>query len=404
MAAGVSIPQLGQVFRAAGFSPAGAAGVVGNLQQESGLNASSPGGGLAQWQGPRYAALQSYAASQGKPVNDPIVQAQFVVNEIRTQYPGLYSTLRTATDPRAAALAVSQQYERPGIPMNQNRENYAASALGQLGGKGGSAGGGGVGGPAGASVGGASGTSVTVPITSQTFDQQGYNQARAKYIAGTAVKAASGSANPFSGGVAGASKGFANGLGSDSAGLFAKGLLTTGAPNPQNYVGSQTQNLTFATSELQKMAGTPLVNAHGGAQGYVNPIPGAVVGRTDQGVDANLTAGKPILAMGDSKVVQITPWYKGQPLVLMQLTSGPQAGKYWYVAEQIAPSVKAGQTVRAGQQIGTYAPSGTGLELGWGSPSTPHLTLATAPGHGGYQEGQATPEGASFRSFLGSLR
>lgn len=239
-------------------------------------------------------------------------------------------------------------------------------------------------------------TSVTQQVP--TFNQAGYNQAQAKFIAGQAVSEAGGSSNPFNASP-GSTKGFAQSLGNSSP-LFAKGLLTTSAPNAANYQGTKTETLQVATKALQSLAGQGLTNVHPGAQGYVNPIPGAVLGRTDQGVDANLKVGAPIRAIGDSKVLGISPnWYKGQPYVSLQLLNGPQAGKIYYVAEQISPSVQAGQTLKAGQTIGTYAPSGTGIEIGWGAPGGKTEAQATT----GYTEGQQTQAGQSFRSFLGSL-
>ena len=129
-------------------------------------------------------------------------------------------------------------------------------------------------------------------------------------------------------------------------------------------------------------------------------LPMATIGRTDQGVDANLRPGDPILAVGRSKVIGIIRnWYSGQPFVWLQLLEGGHAGQYYYVAEQITPSVTPGQTVNAGQPIGTYSTSGTGLELGWATGSGQTLARATT----GYTEGQATPAGQSFRQFLSSL-
>jgi hypothetical protein len=172
---------------------------------------------------------------------------------------------------------------------------------------------------------------------------------------------------------------------------------------------TQTKTYTQATGDLQQLAGGTSLNAHPaviqkGKSGYVNPIPGAQIGRTDMGVDASYMAdGHPILAIGDSKVIGISPnWYKGQPYVLFQLTSGPLAGRYYYVAEAINPTVRPGQNVRAGQVIGTYNRGGTGLELGWGSP-TPGRTLAQAQGQTGDVSHGNAPAGQSFRSFLGNL-
>lgn len=134
-------------------------------------------------------------------------------------------------------------------------------------------------------------------------------------------------------------------------------------------------------------------------KGDINPLgAGWVLGRTDEGVDANARVGTPIHALNDSKVVDIQPnWYKGQPLVLMQITSGKNAGKYWYVAEQINQHLHVGQFLTRGSVVATYAPSGTGIEIGWGHPGGGD-TLAQATT--GYTEGQATPAGASFRKLV----
>jgi len=118
------------------------------------------------------------------------------------------------------------------------------------------------------------------------------------------------------------------------------------------------------------------------------------------GVDATMKPGAAIRALGDSKVVAIQPnWYKGQPKVVFQLTSGPRAGRFYYIAEAINPTVKVGQTVRAGQQVGAYNPNGTGLELGWNAGGGQTLAQATT----GYSEGQVTRAGQSFRNFLNNL-
>lgn len=137
-----------------------------------------------------------------------------------------------------------------------------------------------------------------------------------------------------------------------------------------------------------------------GGAGYVAPFAGATAGRIDQGQDFTLKPGAPIRAIGDAKITSIIPnWFKGQPLVAYDLTSGPAKGRTVYVAEQIAPAVKVGQRVKAGQVIGSYAKSGTGLELGWARPSGETLAHATT----GYVEGQVTAAGQSFSSFLSSL-
>jgi hypothetical protein len=136
------------------------------------------------------------------------------------------------------------------------------------------------------------------------------------------------------------------------------------------------------------------------APAYTDPIPGATIGRTDQGVDATLAPGKPIDAPGLSKIIGIIPnWYQGQPFIWGELLNGPDAGHYWYAAEQLTPTVKPGQIVQGGQPVAIGAKTGTGLELGWATKAGQTLARATT----GYTEGQATTAGTSFRNFLSTL-
>lgn len=139
------------------------------------------------------------------------------------------------------------------------------------------------------------------------------------------------------------------------------------------------------------------------AAAYVNPFLGdktLTPERIDQGVDYALSPGETIKAIGDAIIKGILPnWYSGQPLLWYQLTSGPHKGEYVYIAEQISPTVKPGQTVKGGQVIATYASSGTGLETGFATSSGATLAQST----GGYKEGQLTAAGALFSHFLEGL-
>jgi hypothetical protein len=122
--------------------------------------------------------------------------------------------------------------------------------------------------------------------------------------------------------------------------------------------------------------------------------------RTDQGVDANLPVGAPILAPGPVKILAVIPdWYAGQPLVYFELLNGPQAGQIQYVAEQITDIAKPGLYLQQGQVIARYAASGTGIEYGWSTPDGVTLARATT----GYEEGQVTPAGVYMRNWLNAL-
>ena len=122
--------------------------------------------------------------------------------------------------------------------------------------------------------------------------------------------------------------------------------------------------------------------------------------RTDQGVDANMPVGAPILAPGPVKILAVIPdWYAGQPLVYYELLNGPRAGWIQYVAEEITDIAKPGLYLQQGQVIARYAASGTGIEFGWSTANGVTLARATS----GYEEGQVTPAGADMRNWLNSL-
>lgn len=123
----VEVAALGYFIRQ-GLSPAQAAGIVGNLKQESGLNPKAPGGGLAQWLGSRLESLHNFAASRGASPESAGVQLEFIWHELTTTERGTLAALRKTSTPQAAARVFSEQYERPGIPMLPNRERYAVEA------------------------------------------------------------------------------------------------------------------------------------------------------------------------------------------------------------------------------------------------------------------------------------
>jgi hypothetical protein len=122
--------------------------------------------------------------------------------------------------------------------------------------------------------------------------------------------------------------------------------------------------------------------------------------RTDQGVDANMPIGAPILAPGKIKILAVEPdWYAGQPLVYWELLDGRDAGRVQYVAEEITAIAKPGLTLTQGQVIARYAARGTGIEFGWSTLNGTTLAVATS----GYEEGQVTPAGRNIRQWLNAL-
>jgi hypothetical protein len=154
-------------------------------------------------------------------------------------------------------------------------------------------------------------------------------------------------------------------------------------------------------SEVKQELRLELVAAPVTSATYINPLRYVTVwGRTDQGVDAGMPVGAPILAPSRVKILAIIPnWFAGQPLVYYELLEGPDAGKVQYVAEQITGIAPAGSILPQGQPIARFAPSGTNIEFGWSTLNGVTLARATT----GYGEGQVTPAGQSIRAWLNAL-
>jgi|WetSurMetagenome_2_1015567.scaffolds.fasta_scaffold22764_1 hypothetical protein len=104
-------------FVSEGYSPAGAAGLVGNFEQESGQNLSlnnpSEGAfGAANWRGDRLKGLQAFAAANKSDPSSLDTQLAYVDREMDGPFAGVKAGLMNATDPVAAA-AIATGYERP---------------------------------------------------------------------------------------------------------------------------------------------------------------------------------------------------------------------------------------------------------------------------------------------------
>ena len=106
-------------FENRGLSHAAAAGIVGNLKQESSLNVNAPNGGIDQGLGER-ANSGNLSQQLGK-----------IWTELQTTEKGTLAKLKTARTPQEAARIFSEDFERPKIPMLGKREQYAKEAAGQ---------------------------------------------------------------------------------------------------------------------------------------------------------------------------------------------------------------------------------------------------------------------------------
>ena len=113
-----------QFFRGQGWTPAQAAGIVGNLIHESvGLNtgARNPGDGrdgsdsigLAQWNSTRAVQLKAFAAQNKADWRDFNIQLAFVQHELNTTETRARDRLKEAKTPREAAAIIGETFLRP---------------------------------------------------------------------------------------------------------------------------------------------------------------------------------------------------------------------------------------------------------------------------------------------------
>ena len=135
-----------QYLKAQGLSDAGAAGLMGNLYAESGLNPKnlqntyekklgytddsytqavdkgtygnfirdSAGYGLAQWTyWSRKENLLNFAKQKNKSIGDLTMQLDFLMSELQAGYKNLLQTLKTTSSVKEASNGVLLQFERP---------------------------------------------------------------------------------------------------------------------------------------------------------------------------------------------------------------------------------------------------------------------------------------------------
>lgn len=117
-----------------------AAGIVGNLMQESGLNTGASGDagkakGIAQWHPDRFKKLQQWARSSGRDPFDLKTQLDYILVENDPTAGNFLQEMHKSGSAEKAAEIFSRKYERPGTPHMSNRMGYAKSLVkGQVGG------------------------------------------------------------------------------------------------------------------------------------------------------------------------------------------------------------------------------------------------------------------------------
>lgn len=156
------LQQIYDFFRAAGMTRAGALGMIGNLKEESGLEAcrlqgdfsgdraksrdyasrvdrgqlsrhqfsyDAQGWGLPQWTYfTRKGAFWDFCKKAGASIADVDAQLRYIVHELKIYYPELWKALRSTTDVYTATRRVCAEYERPAVQNVTARYNAAMAA------------------------------------------------------------------------------------------------------------------------------------------------------------------------------------------------------------------------------------------------------------------------------------
>ena len=157
----MSIKTIYKALTAAGLTPQGACGLMGNMMAESSMKADiaqrgmtaltdrqytaaadagtidfahdAVGYGLCQWTfHSRKAKLIAFARARGVSVGDETAQVQFCLRELQEDFPGVWRVLTGSNDLYECARIVCIQYERPAVNNVDARHAYAQSFFRQL--------------------------------------------------------------------------------------------------------------------------------------------------------------------------------------------------------------------------------------------------------------------------------
>ena len=133
---------MGDLQRDFGLTRNQAAGIVGNLDHESGgfdylqeitpTVAGSRGGyGYAQWTGPRRRNFEAWAAKNGLAASSYAANYGFLRHELtNTREARVLSRLRRTNSAEDAALVFQNVFQRPGIPHTESRQRRARKYAG----------------------------------------------------------------------------------------------------------------------------------------------------------------------------------------------------------------------------------------------------------------------------------
>jgi len=131
-------------LKEAGYTKGQIAGVLGNIQLESGFNprvneggvvgapVGKGGFGFVQWTGGRQQNLINFAKQSKMDPGDPNFQASFLLHELRGPEKRADESLRGAVSPEESARRFLVDFERAGISKTKQRQEAARQIYGKL--------------------------------------------------------------------------------------------------------------------------------------------------------------------------------------------------------------------------------------------------------------------------------
>lgn len=114
---GNSAPSINTYLKGLNYSRAQRAGILGNMQIESGFNPGAYNAiegaiGICQWEGGRRTALQAFAKTLGKSESDLSAQLAFFHLEMTTGFAPVNAMIRVSNNPATVASIFDASYER----------------------------------------------------------------------------------------------------------------------------------------------------------------------------------------------------------------------------------------------------------------------------------------------------
>lgn len=128
-------------FRDNGFSEEATAGIMGNMQAESGIDPTrsqvgGPAKGIVQWEGGRFTNMVNYAQSKGRDWTDLMSQLEFVLMEMKdsrvtfwksnAKYCNNIEEFKKLKNVQQATHDFEEAFERAGVKALEKRYQYAS--------------------------------------------------------------------------------------------------------------------------------------------------------------------------------------------------------------------------------------------------------------------------------------